>query len=89
MKEKVFKACLEVIETEGWKNFSFAKAAQHSRISLNVFHEYFSSPAEVMIFLFHQIDQELLKHQNLSLETLSHKDALFEGSRGKQLLIKG
>lgn len=78
MKEQAFKACLEVIEREGWKNFSFTKASQNSGIPLNVFHEHFSSPAEVMIFLFHKIDQELLKHQDLSLETLSHKDALFE-----------
>lgn len=78
MKEKAFKSCLDVIETEGWKNFSFAKASQHSGIPLKVFHEHFSSPAEVMILLFHKIDQELLDHQDLALESLSPKDALFE-----------
>lgn len=78
MKEKAFKACLELIENEGWKNFSFTKASQNSGIPLNVFHEHFASPAEVMIYLFHKIDQELLEHQDPTLETLSPKDALFD-----------
>ncbi len=76
-KEKVFKACLSVIEKEGWRNFSFAKAANTSRIPLHVFHERFSSPADIMVHLFHKIDKKVLKTLDSS-EDLSPKDALFD-----------
>lgn len=78
MKEKAFKACLHIIEKEGWKSFSFAKASEDSGIPLNVFHAQFSSPSDIMIHLFRKIDQEVLKNQELSSENLPPKDALFE-----------
>jgi len=77
MKEKAFKACLAAIKKEGWKNFSFAKVSQKSKIPLNVFHEHFSSPADVIVHLFRRIDTQVLKNLNLSKD-LSSKDALFE-----------
>ena len=77
MKKKVFDACLHVIEREGWKEFSFAKASQDSAIPLHVFREQFSSPSDVMIHLFKMIDQEVLKNLE-SYEGLSPKDALFD-----------
>lgn len=77
MKENAFKACLSVIEKEGWKGFSFAKAAQSSGIPLSVFHEQFSCPTDVILHLFRKIDGEVLKNLDLS-EGLSPKDALFE-----------
>lgn len=76
-KEKVFKACLSVIEKEGWAHFSFAKASQESGIPLRVFHKEFSSPADVMVHLFRKIDKEVFKNLDLS-EDLSPKDALFD-----------
>lgn len=78
MKEKAFKACLHVIEKEGWKCFSFAKASEDSGIPLNVFHAHFSSPSDVMIHLFRKIDEAVLKNHELSAEKLPPKDALFE-----------
>jgi hypothetical protein len=78
MKDKVFKACLQVIEKEGWKNFTFAKTSQDSRIPLSLFHAQFSSPSDVMVYLFHKIDEEVLKNPDLSIDTTSPKDALFE-----------
>lgn len=77
MKNKAFDACLQVIEREGWKNFSFAKASQDSAIPLHVFHEQFASPSDVMIHLFKNIDQQVLKNLD-SYEGLSPKDALFD-----------
>jgi ubiquinone biosynthesis protein COQ9 len=77
MKEKVFKACLHIIEREGWKSFSFAKASEDSGIPLHVFHKYFSAPSEVMVHLFQRIDEKMLKTRVLS-EDLSPKDALFD-----------
>jgi ubiquinone biosynthesis protein COQ9 len=77
MKEKVFKACLMVIEKEGWKGFSFAKASQESGIPLHTFHNHFPSPTDVMLHLFRKIDNELLKNLDLS-DNVSPKDALFE-----------
>lgn len=77
MKNKAFEACLGVIESEGWKKFSFAKAAQDSTIPLHVFHDQFSAPTDVMIHLFDLIDQEVLKNLD-SFENLSPKDALFD-----------
>ena len=77
MTNKVFEACLKVIERDGWKGFSFAKASQDSGIPLSVFHEQFSSPSEVMIHLFKIIDQAVLKNLD-SYEDLSPKDALFD-----------
>lgn|ERR1700722_5000241 len=77
MKEKAFKACLQIIEKEGWKAFSFAKASQASGIPLNVFHTHFSSPADIMVHLFRKIDEETLKNLKLS-QNLSPKDTLFE-----------
>jgi len=78
MKEKVFKACLETIEKGGWKAFSFAKASEESGIPLNVFHAAFSSPSDVMLQVFKNIDEEVLNHKDLSGENLSPKDALFD-----------
>ena len=78
MKGKVFKVCLRVIEKEGWKAFSFAKAAQESGIPLSVFHTHFSTPSDVMVHLFRKIDEEVLKSFDLSSESLSTKDTLFE-----------
>lgn len=78
MKEKAFKACLQVIEKEGWKTFSFAKASENSGIPLNVFHAQFSAPSDVMVHLFRKIDDTVLKNLELSTDTLSPKDALFE-----------
>lgn len=77
MKDKTFEACLKVIEREGWKGFSFAKAAQNSDLPLAAFHEQFSSPSDVMIHLFRLIDQEVFKHLD-SYEGLAPKDALFD-----------
>jgi hypothetical protein len=77
MKNKAFEACLEMIEREGWKNFSFAKASQDSAIPLYVFHDQFSSPSEVMVHLFKILDQEVLKSL-VSYEGLSPKDTLFD-----------
>lgn len=77
MKEDVFKACLSLIEKEGWKNFSFAKAAQDSGLPLSAFHDTFSCPTDVMAHLFRKIDGEVLKNLDLS-EGLSPRDALFE-----------
>lgn len=78
MKEKVFKACLCIIEREGWETFTFAKAAQESGISLSVFHKHFSTPSDVMVHLFHKIDNQVLKTFDRSSETLSPKDTLFD-----------
>jgi len=77
MKSQAFEACLSVIEKEGWKEFSFAKASQASDIPLYVFHEQFSSPSDVMIHLFRLIDQEVLEQLD-SFEGLSPKDTLFD-----------
>ncbi len=77
MKEKAFKACLSVIEQEGWKGFSFAKASHASGIPLATFHDQFSCPTDVILHLFRRIDSEVLKNLELS-EELSPKDALFE-----------
>lgn len=77
MKEKVFQACLDVIEKEGWKAFTFSKASQNSGIPLSAFHSHFSVPFDVMVHMFHKIDEEVLKNQGLS-EGLSPKDTLFD-----------
>ncbi len=78
MKEKAFKACLGIIEREGWKAFTFAKAAQESGISLDVFHKHFSTPSDIMLHLFRKIDEKVLKITAFSSENLSPKDTLFE-----------
>jgi hypothetical protein len=78
MKEKAFKACLGIIERDGWKAFFFAKAAEESGIPLSVFHKHFSNPSDVMVHLFRKIDEKVLKTPELSSENLSPKDALFE-----------
>lgn len=77
MKDKIFKACLKVIEREGWKSFTFAKASQESGIPLSAFKKHFSSPADVMIYLFQKIDKDVLGH-HVASENLSTKDRLFE-----------
>lgn len=77
MKKKIFEACLKVIEREGWKGFSFAKAATESDIPLSAFHDQFSAPSDVMIHLFKIIDQSVLKNLD-SHEGLSPKDTLFD-----------
>ncbi|MBA3814425.1 MAG: hypothetical protein H0X26_08085 [Alphaproteobacteria bacterium] len=77
MKNKAFEACLRVIEREGWKAFSFAKASQESAIPLHIFHDQFSSPADVMLHLFRRIDQDVLKNID-SFDGLSPKDTLFD-----------
>lgn len=77
MTNEVFRACLRLIEREGWKRFSFAKAAQESGIPLYVFHDQFSSSSDVMIHLFRTIDQDVLKNLD-SFEGLSSRDTLFE-----------
>lgn len=77
MKDEIFQACLTAIEQGGWKNFSFAKAAAQSGLPLSTFHNHFSCSTEVITFLFHKIDQEVLKNIQLS-EDLISKDALFE-----------
>ena len=77
MKNKTFAACLEVIQEEGWKDFSFAKASQQSGIPLHIFHEHFSAPSDVMIYLFHIIDQNVLAHLE-SYEGSTPKDTLFD-----------
>lgn len=76
-KAKAFNACLTLIAEEGWSNFSFSKAASTSGIPLHVFHENFSSPADVMVQLFRKIDKEVLKTIDFS-EDLTPKDALFD-----------
>lgn len=78
MKEKAFKACLGIIERDGWKAFSFAKAAEESGIPLSVFHKHFLTPSDVMVRLFRKIDEKVLKTPGLFSENLSPKDALFE-----------
>ncbi|OJW53325.1 MAG: hypothetical protein BGO67_01070 [Alphaproteobacteria bacterium 41-28] len=78
MKEKAFKACLSIIERDGWKSFSFAKAAQESGISLEVFHKHFSAPSDVIVHLFRKIDEKVLKTSEIPSENLSPKDTLFE-----------
>lgn len=77
MTNEAFEACLRSIEKDGWKEFSFAKVSQESAIPLHVFHEQFSSPADVMIHLFRRVDQGVLKNLE-SYEGLSPKDALFD-----------
>lgn len=77
MKKKVFDACLKVIEREGWKNFSFAKASADADIPLAAFHDQFSSSSDVIIHLFKIIDQAVLKDLDY-YEGLSPKDALFD-----------
>lgn len=77
MKEKVFKACLKVIEREGFKNFTFSKASQESGIPINVFHRHFETPVDIMIYLFKNVDDQVLKTFKLT-EGLSNKDQLFE-----------
>ncbi|MBS0272519.1 MAG: hypothetical protein JSR85_07735 [Proteobacteria bacterium] len=77
MKEKAFKACLKIIETEGWKAFSFAKASEVSGISLHVFHKHFPMPSDVMVYLFQKLDTQVLKNHDLS-QNCSPKDTLFD-----------
>lgn len=77
MKEKAFKACLKIIEHEGWKSFSFAKASETSGIPLHIFHKHFSTPSDVMVHLFQKIDNDVLKNYVLS-EGCSPKDTLFD-----------
>ncbi len=77
MKQRAFEVCLALIETEGWKGFSFAKAAEVSGIPLSVFHEHFLNPIDVMTHLFRRIDENVLK--GLPLEDGdTPKDKLFE-----------
>ena len=78
MKKKVFKACLAIIEKEGWTQFTFAKAAHESGIPLSVFHKYYAAPADIMVSLFQEIDANVLKQFELSTETLPPKEALFD-----------
>ena len=78
MKDRAFEACLSVIEKEGWRAFSFAKASQYSGIPLSVFHSHFSSPSKVITYLFEKIDKEVLESRGFSVENLSPKDALFD-----------
>ncbi len=78
MKEKAFKACLRVIEREGWKSFTFSKASEESGIPLNIFYKYFSAPTDVIAYVFQKIDEEVLKKRDPSLNTLSPKDILFD-----------
>ena len=77
MKKKAFDACLEFIETEGWKDFSFAKVSQVSTIPLHVFYEQFQTPLNVMTHLFRHIDEIVLKNFD-SVENLPPREALFD-----------
>ena len=77
MKQQAFEVCLALIETEGWKSFSFAKAAEISGLPLSVFHENFSSPIEILLELFRQIDREVL-NMSLHCDDESPRDRLFE-----------
>lgn len=77
MKKKIFEACLQVIEREGWQSFSFAKVSTESHIPLAAFHKEFSSPSAVMVHLFTLIDQAVLKDLD-TYEGLAPKDALFD-----------
>jgi ubiquinone biosynthesis protein COQ9 len=77
MKERVFQACLSVIEKEGWAKFTFQKASEKSNIPLTVFHDHFPRPSDVMVYLFQKIDEQVLKDLSPT-EGLSPKDALFE-----------
>jgi len=76
-RPEVFQACLEVIEAEGWKNFSFEKAATLSGIPLSVFQEDFTAPLDVITALFRQIDQEVLE-TFLPSPDLSPRECLFD-----------
>lgn len=77
IKEKAFQACLSVIEKEGWKSFTFQKASEISNIPLDVFHNHFQRPSQVMVYLLQKIDEQVLVSLG-SMEGLSPKDALFE-----------
>lgn len=77
MKEKTFKACLRIIEKEGWKNFSFSKVSAEEGIPLQILHAEVSSPSEIMIHLFRKVDERVLKNMNFSSD-LSSKDILFD-----------
>src|SRR5438045_939841 len=77
MKTDVFSTCLDVIEKEGWANFSFAKASQTSSIPLHVFYDQFSTPSDVMVQLFRHIDRKVLDALEVE-DGLSPKDALFD-----------
>src|SRR3989338_10874240 len=77
MKEKLFKACLKIIEEKGYKGFSFDLASQESGIPLETFYQHFKSSADVMIYLFQKIDQSVLK-SFIKSESLTSKDQLFD-----------
>lgn len=77
MKDKVFKACLNAIEKDGFKAFSFTKVSQTTNIPLTTFYKHFQSPIDVVITLFQKIDEAVLKSFKPS-EDLSPKDALFD-----------
>lgn len=77
MKEKLFKACLKIIETKGYKDFSFDLASQESGIPIESFYRYFKSSTDVMITLFQKIDQSVLK-SFIKSESLTPKDQLFD-----------
>lgn len=66
-----------MIEKEGWKSFTFAKASQASGIPLSTFKKHFNAPADVMIHLFQKIDRDVLEH-HVASENLSKKDRIFE-----------
>lgn len=77
MKQKAFEACLALIEQEGWKGFSFARAAAYSDLPLSLFQEHFSSPISIMVELFRSIDRKVLETVDPSFEG-SIKEKLFE-----------
>jgi hypothetical protein len=77
MKDKVLKACITLIEKEGWKSFTFAKASEESGIPLDKFHAQFTCHSDVIVQLFKRIDQEVLKNLEINKE-MSRKDVLFE-----------
>lgn len=77
MNDKTLEACLNLIQNEGWKAFTFAKAVEQSGIPLNKFRAKFSCPSDVMVHLFKKIDDDVLNKLDLT-KGLGHKDALFE-----------
>jgi ubiquinone biosynthesis protein COQ9 len=77
MKTRELEACLNIIEKEGWKRFSFSKASKDASIPLDLFYEQFSSPSDVIVQLFRLIDQNVLRSLDLH-KGLSPKDTLFD-----------
>ncbi len=77
MKDKTFKACLNVIEEYGFAKFTFSLASEDSGIPIETFHKHFHNPIDVMNHLFKKIDEQVLKNFDPSPE-ISQKDQLFD-----------